>query len=191
MGTDNVSQGAVPPAAGASGISCPSCGRGIEAVPVCPFCCTATDPTRRVTEKSLVVWAGLVALLGIGLLVWSALVQTPVTPVAKLEHKGAFLHYRIQGQVTRTSYFKARYRDADVFSFWVTDGSRDETTGQTGTVKVKVDGPVYKILQDQQRVPREGDGVDAEGTLYAGEGFRILSLNTPDMLRPAAMQGGK
>jgi hypothetical protein len=124
-----------------------------------------------------------VALLGIGLLAWSGFVETPVTPVARLENKGAFLHFRIQGKVTKTSYFKARYRDADVFSFWVDDGSQDEATGQTGTVKVKVDGPVYRRLQDAGKVPREGDLADVEGTLYAGDGFRLLSVNTPEMVR--------
>ncbi|MBM4352888.1 MAG: hypothetical protein FJ109_03685 [Deltaproteobacteria bacterium] len=191
MAADNVHQGNATPSADAlPDISCPSCGRDIAAAPVCPYCCAATASARRVTERCLIGWAALVALLGIGLLVWSAFVETPVTPIARLEHKGAFLHFRVQGKVTRTHYFKARYRDADVFSFFVSDDSSDETTGQTGTIKVKVEGPVYQRLQEEKRVPREGDSVDVEGTLYAGEGFRILSLNTPDMLRNTD-KGGK
>ncbi len=191
MKPDDITQGTGPlPASAATAMCCPSCGRTIEASEVCPYCCTLTDPTRRVTEKSLVRWAVLVALLGIGLLAWSAFVETPVTPVANLENTGAFLHFRIQGKVTKTSYFKARYRDADVFSFWIDDGSQNESSGQTGTVKVKIDGPVYKRLQDDGSVPREGDSVDVEGTLYAGDGFRMLSVNTPEMLR-IAPGGGK
>ena len=166
-------------------MECPSCGETIEDVKICYYCCSATESKCRVTERKLLLWACATAVLGIGLLAWAATVETPTTPISELTSAGAFQHFRVQGDVTRTYLVKTPYADSDVFSFWVVDESVKGSKG----LKVKVDGALYLDLKEAGKLPKQGDRVDVEGTLYAGEGFKLLSLNTVAMLRIAAGSG--
>jgi predicted nucleic acid-binding Zn ribbon protein len=166
---------------------CPSCGKPIEPVQVCYYCCAAIEPWRRITEKRLVQWTLGVALLGVALLVWAAFTATPVTPVSELATDGAFLHYRIQGEVVRSSVVKTPYADADIYNFWIDD--RSATKADDSMIKLKIEGPVYADLKEAGKVPAKGDRIDVEGTLYAGEGFRLLSLNTAAMLHILNKEG--
>jgi hypothetical protein len=166
---------------------CPSCGKEVGNAPVCLYCCAATDPGRRVTEKRLMLWAAGVAVLGLALLAWAARVETPVTPISSLAAEGAFLHFRVKGEVIRSSEFKAPYEDASVYNFWIDDRSSDKA--HESVLKLKVEGPVYADLKEAGKLPGRGDIIDVEGTLYAGEGFRLLSLNTAAMLKIEPKEG--
>jgi len=133
-----------------------------------------------VTERRLVVWALGVLMLGVVLLVWAAFTETPVASISELKQEGAFQHFRIRGKVTKSPYLlKTPYSDSNIFSFKL----MDDSVGEKEALKVKVDGPVYDDLVEAGKVPARGDLVDVEGTLYAGKGFRVLSLNTAAMLR--------
>ena len=44
---------------------CPSCGRPLETVPVCYYCCAILDPKRRVTEGRLMLCASVILAVGI------------------------------------------------------------------------------------------------------------------------------
>ena len=166
---------------------CPSCGKPIEAVEVCYYCCSATEPGRRITEKKLALWAVAVALLGIALLVWSGFAETPVTPIADLAKGGAFLNFRVIGMVQRESVIKTPYPEADIYSYWLEDGSGSNE--KTSTIKLKVEGAVYKRLKEDGNLPQVGQTIDVLGTLYAGDGFRVLSLNSPQMLSIVGKEG--
>lgn len=161
-------------------VPCPSCGMFIEPVEICYYCCTATSPKRRIKETTLILWSLLVLGVGVVVLVLASFSETPVTPIAALSQGGAFNHFRVKGEVTRTFFSDTPYDESDLFSFWVAD---DSVKGKVAELKVKVDGPVYLTLQAKSMVPKKGMKVDVEGTLYAGDGFRLLSLNTDSMLR--------
>lgn len=160
--------------------TCPSCGMSIQPVEVCYYCCAATSPKCRVKETTLILWSSVVAVIGVVLLVMAAASETAVTPIAELSQDGAFNHFRIKGEVTRSFFADTPYDGSDLYSFWVADES---VRGKVVPLKVKVDGPVYRILQEKNKVPQRGMTVDVEGTLYAGDGFRLLSLNTDSMLQ--------
>lgn len=168
-------------------ILCPSCGEDPGGPVVCQFCCAATSPQRRVTEKQMVLVAAGVAVLGIVLLAWASTVATPVTPIKELATEGAFMHFRVKGEVIRSGMFKTPYANADTYNFWIDDRSSDKS-GES-VLKLKVDGPVYADLKEAGKVPERGDTIDVEGTLYAGEGFRLLSLNTAAMLKLEKKEG--
>lgn len=166
---------------------CPSCGKAIGDIEVCSYCCAATAPGRRVTEDRLMLWSLPIFALGAVLLVCAAFSETPVTPVAKLARKGAFLHFRIKGEVVRFSHIKTPYKNSDLYNFWIDDGSG--RTAAESMLKLKVEGPVYQDLEELKKVPKRGDVIDVEGTYYAGDGFRLLSLNTAAMLRIVGKEG--
>lgn len=167
---------------------CPSCGKVPGTPVVCQYCCAAIEPHRRITEKKLAMVAVGVSLIGVALLVWASMVETPITPIKELASEGAFLHYRVKGEVIRFSEFKTPYENSNIFNFWIDDGSSDKS--DEAVLKLKVEGPVYADLKEAGKVPQRGDIIDVEGTLYAGEGFRLLSLNTAAMLK-LEKKGGK
>ncbi len=166
---------------------CPSCGKEPGGLVVCQYCCAAIEPHRRITEKKLASVAIGVAVLGVLLLVWAASVETPITPINELAKEGAFLHYRVKGEVIRSSEFKTPYEKSNIHNFWIDDGSSDKS--DEAVLKLKVEGPVYADLKKAGKVPERGDIIDVEGTLYAGEGFRLLSLNTAAMLNLEKQEG--
>lgn len=165
---------------------CPSCGAPIDPVEVCYYCCAAVHPSRRVREATLMRWAAGVAVLGVVLLLEGLFAVTPVTPVSDIGPEGAFQHFRVRGEVSRAYLAEAPYPSSNLFTFYVSD----ESVKRWGGLKVKVDGPLFVELSDAGRVPKTGDIVDVEGTLYAGEGFRLLSLNSSSMLRILPTEGG-
>ena len=117
--------------------------------------------------------ASVILAVGISLIVLASFATTEVTAISTLGSDDGFKHFRVRGRVTRTYLDRTPYKDSDVYSFTVVDDSVDENEG----LKIKVDGPVYYKLKDLARVPHRGDLVDVEGTLYAGDGFRLLALN--------------
>ena len=135
----------------------------------------------------MALWAVAVALLGVALLVWSGFVETPVTPIADLAKEGAFLNFRVIGMVQRESVIETPYPDADIYSYWLEDGSGSNE--KTSTIKLKVEGAVYKRLKESGKVPQVGQTIDVLGTLYAGDGFRVLSINSPQMLTVVGKEG--
>jgi hypothetical protein len=172
----------------ATGLSpCPSCGKPIESVPFCYYCCAATAAERRVSERKLALVAAGTLLLGVLLLALAAGRETPVTPVSDLSPTGAFLHYRVQGTVSKAYLTGTPYPDSDVYQFWVSDASVDDR--EVLPLKVKVEGPIYLDLVAAGDVPRQGDVVDVEGTLYAGPEFRILNVNVAPMVRLLERKG--
>jgi hypothetical protein len=166
---------------------CPSCGKEPGGPVVCQYCCAAIEPSRRITEKKLAMMAVGISIIGVVLLVWASRVETPITPIKELASEGSFLHFRVKGEVIRFSEFKTPYENANIHNFWIDDGSSDKA--DESVLKLKVEGPVYADLKERGKVPARGDTIDVEGTLYAGDGFRLLSLNTAAMLKLEKKEG--
>lgn len=162
-------------------IACPSCGRTIERVPVCYYCCASTEPSRRITERRLILCAVAVLFIGVVTLGLSALSETEVTPIAQLDNMPSFQTYRIQGRVTDTRTRKTPYPDVVHFTFTVRDSS--SPLSSKNSIKVKVEGPVYSELKRKGLLPRKGDRVDLVASLYAGKGWRLMGLNASTMIR--------
>jgi len=140
-----------------------------------------------VKEFTFIKWSLAVLLLGAGLLIWAGFSTTPVTPISELSATGAFQHYRVRGRVVRLQVIKTPYPESNIFSYWIADGSGADE--DQGTLKIKVEGPVQDDLLEAGKIPEKGQTIDVEGTLYAGDGFRLLSLNSAAMLNVVEEEG--
>lgn len=163
------------------GQPCPSCGMPMQELVVCRHCCASSAPASRTKEGTLKAWGLGVLAIGVALLIIAALTETAIAPIDDLGAESAFQHFRIKGEVTRTFMLRTPYPESDVYSFWVADDSFEDPRARG--LKVKVAGTLYHELAAQERVPKKGDMVDVEGTLYAGDYFRLLSVNAAAMVR--------
>jgi len=104
-------------------------------------------------------------------------------PIAELDETKNFQHIRVLGKVGYVNEFKDKYNKRSTIQFDVIDQKNGEGDNYEGKIKVKAEGEVAKDLKDKGIIPSKGDVVDLSGALYAGKGYRILSLGSAELLK--------
>ncbi|MHC5039992.1 MAG: hypothetical protein ACYTHM_22020 [Planctomycetota bacterium] len=133
-------------------------------------------------RESILVLAILPAILLGAFFLWlGAATETEVSPIPSLGADDAFRHVRVVGSVTNVRYTEGEYGHFGVLGVWVREG--DSANAASGTLKIKAEGPVVGEMIRNDALPSLGDVIDAEGTLYAGENYRLLNLNSARLLK--------
>jgi len=157
-------------------LTCPSCGRETGGAHLCPHC--GADTVHRVKEKTLVLMATFLVVIGGLLFVVAEMTQEPQPrTIASLGMDDMYDHVRIVGTVVSEPRFYPEKYDpqSGIIKFRVND--------TTGELNVKLEKPVTKDVIKNNRVPGVGDIIDVRGTLYVGEGWMQITCITPEFLK--------
>jgi len=163
-------------------VNCPSCGRLTGGGVRCDYCCTLVSPAERITVRSLNL-STIVLFIAAFLYFAISMTLKPVyTPISELNESKAFERVRVLGKVTRVNKFPDKYGkritiQVEIADAKVAEGDYDET------IRVKSEGDVSADMIKKGLIPQEGDMVDVTASLFAGKGFRTLSLGSAEFMR--------
>lgn len=161
-------------------VNCPSCGRMTTGGARCDYCCTLVSRNERVTIRSMNL-STLILFVAAFLYFAIALTLKPnYTPIGELDESKAFERVRVLGKVTKVNKYPDKYGKKVTIQVEIADtsaGAEDET------IRVKAEGDVSADMIKKGLIPMEGDMVDVTASLYAGKGFRTLSLGSAEFMR--------
>lgn len=163
---------------------CPSCGRpNPEFKKRCAYCCALTPPRERISVKSMNLSTIILFIAALVYFAISVSLSPHYTAVADLNETMNFSHVRVLAKVRYISEFKDKYQKRSTIQFELEDASKGSGDEYEGRIKLKAEGEVAKELKEKGLLPASGDIIDASATLFAGKGYRTLSLGTAELLK--------
>lgn len=163
---------------------CPSCGRpNPENKKRCSYCCTLTSQDERISLRAMNLSTIILFIAAFIYFAIAVNLKPQYVPIAELDETKNFQHIRVLGKVGYVNEFKDKYNKRSTIQFDVIDQKNGEGDNYEGKIKVKAEGEVAKDLKDKGIIPSKGDVVDLSGALYAGKGYRILSLGSAELLK--------
>lgn len=154
---------------------CPSCGKeNPPDSPVCHFCGASTTSRIRLSAMGV----GIILLLVITAVhFYQAVTYRPdYAPLASLTAERNFERVRVKGRVTDIRVIRQQYDHHQV---------RIEIQGEDGgdRISVRLEGePANDFLVNPGWLSR-GDVIDVAASLYAGEGYRHLSVSSMQFIK--------
>lgn len=198
-GNDNTMENAVAPASGKTVLMekpgiCPSCGRETGNVVRCKFCCTLTSPEERIRVSSINYSTAILFIAALFYFAIAVNYRPQFDQIASLDESRAFQQVRVKAKVKFASKFEDKYKRRQTVQLELVDQSagaeaEGEKTGREDTIKLKAEGDIAAELLSKNLVPKKGDIVEVSAALYAGPGFRMLSLNSPEFLKVVGTSG--
>ncbi len=162
-------------------IPCPSCGQPNPADQVFCRCCTA-KLTERMPAWYLTVGALLLLLIG-AIHFRAALTYRPAyLTFGELTPDKNFEKVRVLGRINRISVVREDYSNQTVKIELVPPNPRPRGA-PADAITLKIEGEIARDFTALAAPPRVGDVVDVAATIYAGAGYRHLSLNGVQFIR--------
>jgi DNA/RNA endonuclease YhcR with UshA esterase domain len=150
--------------------ACPSCGRYVGPIEVCPYC--GARLRGRTSVRAIKIVAILLVTVGLGALWWTARrAEVPLVRVAQIEATMNMAYVRLEGRCTRSPSYDP---ESGYLSFWLEDG--------TGELYVSAYPAETRQIVEAGCVPALGDRVEVAGTLRVREGFPSLTIRSPEQL---------
>ncbi|MEZ7891671.1 MAG: hypothetical protein QMC67_07975 [Candidatus Wallbacteria bacterium] len=162
---------------------CPSCGRKIDGRPRCPYCCTLTEQKWRISLFHINLTTLVLFAAAIVYCVIAGTLKPHYTDIVGLNESKNFERVRVLGKVNYVSQIKDRYEKRTIVQVEIGDLKNGDSDDYNTKIKVKAEGEVAADLIKKQLIPDKGDIVDVSASLYAGKGYRVLSLGSADFLR--------
>jgi hypothetical protein len=105
--------------------------------------------------------------------------------IASLGEKDNFGRVRVRGEVLSVRVFTDKYqRGTSIVLGLGALGEGDAgSAGKAGEIRLKADGKVGHEIKTGGRVPSIGDILDVSASVFAGRGYRLLSLNSSHNLK--------
>jgi hypothetical protein len=163
---------------------CPSCGRAnTERRKRCACCCALTPPRERITVRAMNLSTIVLFIAALVYFVIAVNLSPQYTPVSGLDESMNFQHVRILAKVRYISEFKDKYQKRSTIQLELEDSKSGGGDDYEGRIKLKAEGEVARELKEKGLMPARGDVVDVSATLFAGKGYRTLSLGTAELLK--------
>lgn len=163
---------------------CPSCGReNTVRSKRCAYCCTLTPPRERITLRAMNLSTVVLFIAALVYFVIAATLSPQYAPVSSLNESMNFQHVRILAKVRYISEFKDKYQKRSTIQLELEDSKSGGGDDYEGRIKLKAEGEVARELKEKGLMPARGDVVDVSATLFAGKGYRTLSLGTAELLK--------
>ncbi len=159
---------------------CPSCGRSNPpGVKYCRFCAASMSERIHTSLITMGVFALLVlAVIHLG----AAMIYTPrYTPIPKLLSEMNFEKVRVLGRVTNVSVTKAAYNSRQV-RIELEDPDSPFVNTDLRKITARLEGEAAADFVNQKHTIRKGDLVEVAASLFAGEGYRHLSVSSPKFI---------
>jgi len=151
---------------------CPSCGRFVGPVEICPYCTTHIQ--KRTAIKIYKIVALVLAIFGtIGVWYISKHRDIPLVKIDQIAPMMNFAYVRIHGKVTRVYPYDAQKHS---LAFVVNDGSEEELRVSAYRREAE------KIVQ-LNLMPDIGDEVEVAGSLSIRENFRTMYVNMAERMK--------
>lgn len=156
-------------------LECPSCGSELAVAQLlCTRCGARTYG--RASQRNIVVIAATLLVVGIILFRFASIyAETEISKISELGEDDNFRHVRVIGRVTEIPKFYTDKYGGGTIKFYLND--------TTGELPVKCSSEVLDKLISERKIPAFGDIVDLEGTLYAGEEYRVIKIFSSASLR--------
>jgi hypothetical protein len=163
---------------------CPSCGRpNPEFKKRCAYCCALTPPRERISVRSMNLSTIILFIAAIVYFAISVSLSPHYIAIGDLNEAMNFSHVRVLAKVRYISEFKDKYEKRSTIQLELEDAKDGSGDGYEGRIKLKAEGEVARELKEKGLLPARGDIIDASATLFAGKGYRTLSLGTAELLK--------
>ncbi len=163
---------------------CPSCGRANpERKKRCAYCCTLTSPRERITVRAMNLSTIILFAAAIVYFAIAVNLKPQYTPISALGESMNFQHVRVLAKVRYLSEFKDKYEKRVTIQLDLEDSKDGGGDDYEGRIKLKAEGEVARELKEKGLLPARGDIIDVSATLFAGKGYRTLSLGTAELLK--------
>lgn len=164
--------------------TCPSCGRANpERMKRCAYCCTLTAPRERITIRAMNMSTIVLFIAAAIYFMIAANLSPQYTPIAALDEKMNFQHVRVLAKVRYMNEFKDKYAKRSTIQLELEDAKFGGGDDYEGRIKLKAEGEVARELKEKGLIPARGDVIDVSASLFAGKGYRTLSLGTAELLK--------
>jgi len=163
---------------------CPSCGRpNPEFKKRCAYCCALTPPRERISVRSMNLSTIILFIAALVYFAISVSLSPNYIAIGDLNETMNFSHVRVLAKVRYISEFKDKYQKRSTIQLELEDASKGSGDDYEGRIKLKAEGEVARELKEKGLLPARGDIIDASATLFAGKGYRTLSLGTAELLK--------
>ena len=163
---------------------CPSCGRPNPKLKKrCAYCCALTPPRERISVRSMNLSTIILFIAALVYFAISVSLSPNYVAIGDLNETMNFSHVRILAKVRYISEFKDKYQKRSTIQLELEDATKGSGDEYEGRIKLKAEGEVAKELKEKGLLPARGDIIDASATLFAGKGYRTLSLGTAELLK--------
>lgn len=153
---------------------CPSCGSADVAQLLCNHCGARTHG--RASQRNITLIATTLLVVGILLFKMASIyAETEISKISELGEEENFEHVRVVGRVTEIPKFYTDKYGGSTLKFYLNDS--------TGELSVKCGSEILDKLVSENKIPAFGDIIDLEGTLYAGEEYRVIKIFSSESLR--------
>ncbi len=145
----------------------------------CRFC-TASMAERIHTR--LIAMGVLVLLILAAIHLGAAMTYTPrYTPIPQLLSEMNFAKVRVLGRVTHVSVTKAAYNSRQV-RIELEDPDSPSVNTDLRKITARLEGEAAADFVNQKHTIRKGDLVEVAASLFAGAGYRHLSVSSPKFI---------
>ena len=161
--------------------SCPSCGKpNPSRARVCRFCTASTQERLHVG----LITMGVFVLLGLAAVhLVAAMAYTPrYTPIPELLSEMNFEKVRVLGRVGEISVTRGPY-DSHQVRIELEDEESLRAHPALRKITARLDGEAANDFLKLKDPIRKGDLVEVAASVFAGEGYRHLSVSSPQFIR--------
>ncbi len=163
---------------------CPSCGRpNPEFKKRCAYCCTLTPPRERISVKAMNYSTIILFIAAFIYFAISISLKPQYMAIRALDESMNFSHVRVLAKIRYINESKDKYKKRSSIQLELEDVNKKDGGDYEDRIKLKAEGEVAKELKEKGLMPARGDIIDASATLYAGKGYRTLSLGTAELLK--------
>lgn len=162
---------------------CPSCGRNFGPRARCVYCAATREGRVEVGRIQRYAYPLLLAAV---FCFYQAMFATPTyRDIATLGEKDNFRRVRVRGEVRSVRVFTDKYQRGTsvVLSLAALDEGEQGSKPGGAEIRLKADGRIGHELKTEGRVPSIGEILDVSASVFAGKGYRLLSLNSARNLK--------
>ena len=162
---------------------CPSCGRQFGERIRCVYCAATREGRKEVSRIQLYALPLLVASI---YFFYQAMYVAPTyRAITSLGEKDNFRRVRVRGEVLSVRVFTDKYERGTsvVLGLSALGEKASGSAPKNAEIRLKADGRIGHELKPGGRVPSVGDILDVSASLFAGRGYRLLSLNSARNLK--------
>jgi len=160
---------------------CPSCGK--ENPPnsgICHFC--GASMTERVPLRIVTVGVALLLIIAAVHFYQASTYQPDYVAISALTPEMNFQRVRVKGRVTNVQIIRGAYDHTQV-RIEILDEGKTSPFASQNQISVRLEGePANDFLTNPNYINR-GDVVDVAASLYAGEGYRHLSVSSAKFIQ--------
>lgn len=162
-------------------LCCPSCGKeNLSDAKICRLC--GASMVERISLRIVTVGIVLLLLISVAHFYKASTYQPNYAPISSLTPELNFERVRVKGRVTNIQIIREAYNHNQVRIEIVNEGQTSPFASRN-RISARLEGePANDFLTNPDYVKR-GDLVDVAAALYAGEGYRHLSVSSAQFIR--------